>query len=95
MRLVSARDRAEIDARHRHHVERRGVMLGDVQAIEAGLVRRLDEGQPLVEQRGERAFAVLDVIEQSDFHFSSNLPIFLITGMRRVASASTNLANSG
>ncbi len=70
-------------------------MLGHVQAIDAGLVRRLDEGQPLVEQGGERPLAVLDVIEQSDFHFSSSLPILRITGMSRLASASTNGANSG
>ena len=70
-------------------------MLGDMQAIEAGLVGGLDEVQPLVEQRRERPLAVLDVVEQSDFHFSSSLPIFLTTGMSRLASASTKRTNSG
>ena len=41
------------------------------------------------EQQQERPFAVLDVVEQSDFHFSSSLPIFLMTGLNRLASAST------
>ena len=45
-------------------------MLGQMQAIEAGLVGGLDEGQPLVEQLRERPLAVLDVVEQSNFHFS-------------------------
>jgi hypothetical protein len=66
--LGRARDGAEIDARHRHHIERRRVMLGDVQAIEAGRVRRLGEAQPLIEQSGQRPFAVFDVVEESDFH---------------------------
>ena len=71
-------------------------MLGEMQAIEARRVGGLDEGQPLVEQLRGRAFAVLDVVEQSNFHFfSSSLPIFLTTGMSRLASASTNFANSG
>ena len=95
MRLVARATAAEIDAGHRHHVERRGVMLGHVQAIDAGLVGGLDEGEPLVEQGGERPLAVLDVVEQPDFHFSSNRPILRMTGMSRLASASTNAANSG
>src|SRR5262249_15602663 len=69
--LGRARHRAEIDAGHRHHVERRSVVLGDVQAVDAGLGGGLDEGEPLVEERRERACAVLDVIEKSDFHGSS------------------------
>ena len=46
-------------------------MLGEMQAVEARLVGGLDEGQPLVEQLRGRAVAVLDVVEQSNFHFSS------------------------
>ena len=73
------------------------MMLGEMQAVEARLVGRLDEVQPLVEQLRGGAFAVLDVVEKSDFHFSfsSNLPIFLMTGISRLASASTNFWNSG
>ena len=53
-------------------------MLRHVQAIDAGLVGRLDEGQALVKERRERAVAVLDVIEQSDFHDSRPIvPILL------------------
>ena len=63
-----ARHRAEIDAGHRHHVERRRVMLGHVQAVDAGLVGRGGELQALVEEGRERAIAPLHVIEQSDFH---------------------------
>ena len=71
------------------------MMLGEMQAIEAGLVGRLNEGQALVEQARKRAPAVLNMVEQSDFHFSSSLPILRTTGMSRLASASTNFANSG
>ena len=70
-------------------------MLGHVEAIDAGLVGGLDEGEPLDEQGGERPLAVLDVVEQPDFHFSSNRPILRMTGMSRLASASTNAAKSG
>ena len=49
-------------------------MLRHVQAIEAGFVRRFDERSALVKERRERALAVLDVIEQSDFHKSSMVP---------------------
>ena len=51
-------------------------MLGEMQAIEARRVGGLDEGQPLVEQLRGGAFAVLDVIKQTNFHFSSNLADF-------------------
>ena len=71
------------------------MVLGEMQAIEAGFVGGLDEFQPLVEQLRERPLAVLDVVEQSDFHFSSSFPILRITGMSRLASASTNAWNSG
>ena len=47
--LGGARQRAEIDARHRHQIERRGVMLGDLQAIDAGLVGRFGILQPFVQ----------------------------------------------
>ena len=44
------------------------MVLGQMQAVEAGLVGGLDEIESLVEQGGERALTVLDVVEQSDFH---------------------------
>jgi len=66
--LGRARHGTEIDPRHRDHVERRGVMLRHVQAIDAGLVGGLGEGEALVEQGRERTLAMLDVVEKSDFH---------------------------
>jgi len=44
-----ARHRAEIDAGHRHHVEGRRVMLRHVQAVDAGIIGGLGEGETLVE----------------------------------------------
>ena len=90
-----ARYRAEIDAGHRHHVERRGVVLRHVQAVDAGLVGRLHKGEPLVEERCQRAICRFDVIEKSDLHGVSSLPIFLTAGMSRAASASTKRRKSG
>src|SRR5215831_4112318 len=63
-----ARQRAEIDAGHRHHIEGRRVMLRHVQAVDAGVIGRLGEGETLVEQGRKRPVAVLDVIEESDLH---------------------------
>ncbi len=47
------------------------MMLGDVIAIESGVVRRADEFQPLVELGCERAVVAVDVVEKSDLHLSS------------------------
>ena len=47
------------------------MVLGDMQAIDAGRVGGFGETQPLVEQRGQRPFAIFDVIEKSDFHDAS------------------------
>ena len=65
--LGRARDRAEIDARRRHHVERRAVMLGHMSALETGLVRGRGELQPLVELLDERTVVPVDVIEKPNF----------------------------
>ena len=46
-------------------------MLGHVQAIDAGVVGGPREHEPFVEQGRERALAVLDVVEKSEFHGSS------------------------
>src|SRR5262245_59618159 len=43
-------------------------MLRHVQAIDAGFVGGLGEGETLVEQGGERTLPMLDVVEKSDFH---------------------------
>jgi hypothetical protein len=63
-----ARQRAEIDARDRHHIERRRVVLGNMQAIDTGGVGRLGELEAFVEQQRERALAVLDMVEKSNLH---------------------------
>ena len=47
------------------------MVFGEVQAIDAGGVGRFGEFQTLVEQRRERARAILDMIEQPDFHIAS------------------------
>ena len=44
-----ARNGAEIDARHWHHVQRRGVVLGNVQAVNPGGVSGFGETEALVE----------------------------------------------
>src|SRR5947209_16407342 len=44
------------------------MMLGHVQAIDARFVGGLGEGDPLVEQGRERTIAMLDVVENPDFH---------------------------
>jgi hypothetical protein len=67
--LGRACDRAEIDARHWHQVERRCVMLGDMQAPDAGLVGGGGEAQPLIERGRHRPLGEFDVIENSNFHF--------------------------
>jgi hypothetical protein len=69
MRLV-ARERAEINARNRHHVERRRVVLGDMQAVHAAGVGRLGELEAFVEQQRERTLAVLDMVEKPNLHGS-------------------------
>ena len=61
--LDGARDRPEVDARHRHHVQRRGVMLGDMQAINAGGFGGFHKLQTFVEQLRQRPVAMLDVIK--------------------------------
>jgi hypothetical protein len=63
-----ARHGAEIDARHRHQVERRRVMLGHMQAVESGLLGGDGEGQALIERGRDRAVRAFDVIEESDLH---------------------------
>jgi ABC-2 type transport system ATP-binding protein len=49
------------------------MVLGNVQAIHAGSVRRLGEFEALIEQQRERALAVLDMIEKSNLHGSPAL----------------------
>ena len=70
--LGRARERTEIDARHRHEVERGRVVLGDMQAIDAGLVGGGGEFEALVERLRDRAIGgALDMIEDTDFHSDS------------------------
>src|SRR5207249_4243902 len=66
--LRGARERAEIDARHRHEIERGRVMLGDMQGVDAGLVGGGRESEALVERHRHRPISALDVIEDPDSH---------------------------
>ena len=66
--LGLAGDGAKIDARHRNQIQRRGVVLGDMQAIKAGFVGGGGEFNPLIEKLRDRPCAILNVIEKSDFH---------------------------
>ena len=61
--LRQPRDGTEIDAGHRHQVERRGVVLGDVEAVErTGFVARDEVGEPLVELLVKRPVRTVDVV---------------------------------
>ncbi len=62
------RDRAEPDARHRHHVERRRVVLGDVIGVEAGVVGGRHVGEAFGQLRVERPVGAVDVVEDAEFH---------------------------
>ena len=65
-----ARDRAEVHARDRHHVDGRRVVLGDVVAVEARVVGGRDEREALVELLRERTVGTIDVVEEAEFHAS-------------------------
>jgi hypothetical protein len=69
--LGLAGDGAKMDARHWNQIQRRGVVLGDMQAIKAGFVGGGGEFNPLVEKLRDRPCAILNVIEKSDFHDAS------------------------
>src|SRR3954468_19993945 len=66
--LRRARDRAEIYAGHRDHVERRRMVLGHVIAVEAKLVGESDIFHALVELLVERPILLVDVVENPEFH---------------------------
>jgi hypothetical protein len=66
--LGLARDGRKIDAGHRHQIQRRGVVLGDMQAVEAGRVGRNREFYSLIIELGDRSGPILDMVEKSDFH---------------------------
>ena len=61
---------AEIDAGCRAHVERGGVMLGNMQTIKPGLVRRFHKFNPFVELLRKRpVVGAVDMIKQTKFHY--------------------------
>src|SRR5207302_677717 len=60
--------RPEVYTGDGHQIERRRVVLSDMQAIDAGLVRGGGKFQTLVERDGDRAIGLLDVIENTDLH---------------------------
>src|SRR6185312_10051669 len=59
---------AQEDARLRRHADRVPVMLGEVIAVDAERVRRLDELDALFVELRQRRIAAIKVIENSDFH---------------------------
>src|SRR5712691_5171364 len=69
------REEAELKppARGRHS-ERRRVVLGDVQGVDAGPVVGLRQPQPVLEQLAQRFPARIHVVENAEFHFSSDFP---------------------
>ena len=66
--LYRARYSAEIDAGYGHHVQRGSVMLGNVQAINAGRFGGFHKFQPFIKQFRQRPLAMLDMVKQSDLH---------------------------
>src|SRR6266851_4963692 len=66
------REREE-NRRRGRHPERRRVVLGDVQGVEAEPVVGLGELEPALEELGERLAARIHVIENAELHFSPGL----------------------
>ena len=62
------REREE-DRRRGRHPERRRVVLGDVQSVQADPVVGLGELEPVLEELGERLAARIHVIEDAELHF--------------------------
>jgi len=64
-----ARGRREEKPRHRHHLDRRGVVLCDVIAIKAELFGQRNITDALVELHSQRPIIAVDVIENPELHF--------------------------
>ncbi len=71
MRLVSRAAAARKTLGDGRHRQRRGVVLGQVIAVEAGGLGRLQQGQAILEGLLERLAAIVDVIEDAEFHVAS------------------------
>ena len=69
------RYRAEIHARHWHEIERRGMVLGDVQAKDSSCVGRRGKFQAFVKRGRDRPIRALDVIEKSNLHDIALRPV--------------------
>src|SRR4029077_64458 len=64
------RGEREEERRRGRHAQRRRVVLGDMQRVEAEPVVGLGELQAVLDLRGERLSARVDVVEDAEFHSS-------------------------
>src|SRR6516162_3289847 len=62
-------------ARRRRHRQRRRVMLGEMIAVEAGGLGRLQQGEPILVGLLQRLAARVDVIEDAELHASFPPPL--------------------
>src|SRR5262249_24724045 len=68
----SWRGRGQEDAGHRRQAERRGVVLGQVIGGEAGIVVLLEQPEAALVELVERHFPLVEMVEDSHVHRSSN-----------------------
>src|ERR1700674_1068377 len=87
-----ARGGGEIDARRRRHRERRRMVLGEMIAGEAGLLRRLQEDQALLIGFLQRLAPVVDIIEYAEFHVE---PLPPVAALREPRILEAKLASPG
>jgi hypothetical protein len=69
--LCALRHRRQKHAGRRRHAKRRGVMLGEVIAVDAGALVRFNQPQSLLEQFADRPAVVIEMIEHAEFHVVS------------------------
>ena len=70
MRLVARAAAAKEQAWHRHHIDRRRMMLGDVIAVEAQRLGLDDIVDALIKLLRQRPVSPVDVIENPELHYS-------------------------
>ena len=78
-----ARGGGQKHARRRRHRQRRRVMLGEVIAVKAGGLGRLQQGEPILVGLLQRLAARVDVIEDAELHVAFPPPLRRIFGRSR------------